>query len=121
MEDQVRRVESFIPYDEIDPNCLQGAILFDGSKMDAVWQICERLGMQVVADVHTHPGAWHGQSGTDKANPMIPERGHVALIVPNFADRDYMPGEIGIHEYHGLDGWLDRSKEGNRFFKLRWF
>lgn len=121
MHGQLRRAEHFIPYDEIDPNCLQGAILFDGSKMDLVWQICESRGMQVVADVHTHPGEWHGQSGTDKANPMIPERGHVALIVPNFADRDYMPGEIGIHEYRGRDGWLDHSREAKKFFKVRWF
>jgi hypothetical protein len=51
----------------------------------------------VVADVHTHPGGY-GQSGVDQANPMIPETGHLALIVPNFADRAYGPGQIGVYE-----------------------
>ena len=60
----------------------------------------EHEGLEVVADVHTHPGGV-GQSQTDRDNPMIPEVGHVALIVPNFADRADFPGDIGIYEYRG--------------------
>jgi proteasome lid subunit RPN8/RPN11 len=115
-----RTVSAFILYDDVDPDALRGFILFDGSKMDRVWDRCAKLGMQVVADVHTHPGG-HGQSSTDQENPMIPERGHLALIVPNFADRNYRPGEIGIFEFRGRDGWVDHSTSGQKLFRLRWW
>lgn len=115
-----RRITEFMAYDDIDPKALQGIIVFDGSKMDLVWKRCAAAGLQVVADVHTHPGGY-GQSDIDQANPMIPERGHIALIIPNFVDHDYLPGQIGLHEYRGRDGWLDHSAAAKRFFRVdRW-
>jgi proteasome lid subunit RPN8/RPN11 len=119
--DGARRViEDFIPYDAVDPDALRGHIVFDGSRMDAVWAECRRRGLQVVADVHTHPNG-AAQSDIDRANPMIPERGHLALIIPNFARRLYLPGEIGIFEFGGRDGWLDHSARGASFFAVRRF
>jgi len=103
--DGVRVIEFFLPYDDVDPSALRGIILFDGSK---------------IADVHTHPGGF-GQSQTDRDNPMIPEIGHVALIVPNFADGAYLPGDIGIYEYRGRRQWVDRSGDGGRYFAVRRF
>jgi len=116
-----RVVRAFLAYDDVDPNALQGAILFDGSRMDIVWQRCRDKGLEVVADVHTHPAGF-GQSSIDRANPMIPERGHLALIVPNFADRTYKPGEIGIYEFLGKrEGWANHSRAGRSFFAVGWF
>jgi proteasome lid subunit RPN8/RPN11 len=114
-----RYVRDFIPYDEVDPNALQGIILFDASKMDSVWTYCDKAGVKVVADVHTHPGGY-GQSRTDQAHPMIPQRGHLAMIVPNYAKRFYRAGEIGIYEYRGRDGWRDHSAAGPAFLRLEW-
>jgi proteasome lid subunit RPN8/RPN11 len=113
-----RVVESFLPYDDVDPDALRGIILFDGSKMDTVWELCRRKGLEVVADIHTHPGGF-GQSETDRDNPMIPEVGHIALIVPNFADRTYLPGNIGIYEYRGRRQWVDRTAQGRSYFAVR--
>jgi len=110
-------LSAFLPYDAIDPKALRGAILFDGSRMDQVWAECRRLGLDVIADVHTHPAGF-GQSGIDQANPMMPERGHVALIVPNFADGLYLPGSIGIYEFRGAGKWIDHSPSGSSFFKI---
>lgn len=115
-----RVVKKFIPYDSIDPNSLQGAILFDGSLMDLVWEECRQQELEVIADVHTHPGGF-GQSDIDQANPMIPERGHIAIIIPNFANRLYLPGQIGVYEFQGRNGWIDHSSAGSRFFSVRRF
>ena len=87
--------------------------------MDLVWARCEAEALQVVADIHTHPGGY-GQSGVDQAHPMIPQRGHLALIVPNFADRTYRPGGVGLYEYQGHNGWIDHSQHGTDFFRLGW-
>jgi proteasome lid subunit RPN8/RPN11 len=110
-------IVDYMLYDDVDPDALRGMIVFDGSRMDLVWEVCERRGLKVVADVHTHPGGY-GQSGIDQAHPMIPQRGHIAMIVPRFADRVYMPGEIGIYELRGAGHWRDHSADGAAFFKL---
>jgi proteasome lid subunit RPN8/RPN11 len=114
-----RTIRDYLPYDEVDPNCLQGSIVFDGSRMDLVWDECARRGFKIVADVHTHPGGYQ-QSSIDRAHPMMPKRGHLALILPDFAARTFKPGEIGIFELRGVKDWLDRSARGETFFKLRW-
>jgi proteasome lid subunit RPN8/RPN11 len=86
--------------------------------MDLVWKECRARRLQVVADVHTHPGHYW-QSSIDRANPMIPERGHIAIIVPNYANHPYFPGQIGIYEFLGQGKWVDRSALGNSFFAVR--
>lgn len=112
-----RRVEAFLLYDDVDPSCLRGWIEFDGSKMDEVWRRCEVTGLSVVADLHTHPGGY-AQSDIDQANPMIPEIGHVAIIVPNYARGAYGPGAIGVYEFMGRGQWQDHSAKGARYFRL---
>ncbi len=120
LEGENRHIRGYLLYDDIDPDALQGIIVFDGSKMDRVWAECERTGWRVVADVHTHPGGY-GQSPTDRAHPMMPRRGHLALIVPDYAQRAVKPGSIGIYEFLGDARWRDHSAFGRRFFKLGWF
>jgi len=76
--------------------------------------------MEVVGDVHTHPGA-PIQSGLDRDHPMIAQRGHIALIVPFFAQGDFSPQALGIYEYASERRWEDRSLQGGRYFYVgRW-
>jgi hypothetical protein len=74
----------------------------------------------VVADVHVHPGHY-GQSSTDRHNPMIPEAGHLAFIIPHFSARDRLPGKIGIYEYLGARQWRDHSPKGGRILHVGWW
>jgi hypothetical protein len=59
----------------------------------------------VIADVHTHPAAGVRQSPTDAANPMVARSGHVAIIVPNFANGSPRPHQVGFHVYQGDRTW----------------
>jgi len=69
-------------YDDIDPACFEhGIVEFDGTKFGLIWKKCRELKMEVVADVHVRPGGY-GQSHTDRHNPMIAERGHLAADSP---------------------------------------
>lgn len=115
---EIRSIKAFLPYDIIDPTCLRGHIHFDGSKMDAVWKECRNRGLRVVADVHTHPFGF-AQSSIDQANPMMPEQGHIGIIIPEFAQGPYLPGEIGLYEFRGEGKWVNHSAEGQKFFQLR--
>lgn len=105
------RIEKIVPYDDLDPHCLDSGIVhFKADFLGAVSEICHQAGLELVADVHTHGGApW--QSETDRVHPANPRKGHIALIVPNFARAIYSPGQLGIYEYEGRHKW--RQHDGN--------
>lgn len=104
-----RRVHQFVFFDDLDPQCLDtGIIVFDGVGFGPLWQICRETGLEVVADVHTHPGL-AVQSDADRRHPMIANAGHFALIVPSFAARVPQSAELGLYEYAGAHQWHDHS------------
>src|SRR5665213_89940 len=84
-------------YDDIAPESLhRGAILFPGHAYSKLWELCRDRGLEVVADVHTHPGGAQ-QSPVDRAHPMLAEIGHVALIVPDYARSHSLESGLGIY------------------------
>ena len=114
-----RGIDRFVFYDDLDPGSLDtGIVVFDGAGYGPLWRMCRETGLQVVADVHTHPGVAR-QSPADRDNPMVAERGHLALIVPEFAQRRVGPSELGIYEYEGDHRWRDLTgKEAAKFFHV---
>jgi hypothetical protein len=121
IEGGMRKVRRFLFYDDVDPACFaNGIVEFDGGRFGFVWEMCRQLNLVVVADVHVHPCGF-GQSSSDRHNPMIPEPGHIALILPHFAARTSMPGGIGIYEYCGFRHWRDHSSFGDRIFHIGWW
>lgn len=117
-EDGRKRIIEFVFYDDIDPHALDtGIVHFAGNKLPVLWEHCRKRGYGVVADVHVHPGGY-GQSGSDRADPVMPRAGHIAMIIPDFAARQTNPGGIGLYEYLGNGGWRDHSSKGKAFFRL---
>lgn len=100
-----RRVADVVYYDDLDPASLTGNISFGGFAYGRLWDECEARGLAVVADVHTHPAPWVAQSSTDREHPMLAQSGHIALIVPDFAQRHVGAHEVGVHEYLGETQW----------------
>ncbi len=100
-----RTVTRAVYFDDLDPHCLTGGITMAGAAFPLLWDLCDREGLRVIGDVHTHPGKWVQQSRTDQANPMIARRGHVAVIVPGYAQRGGPSARVGVHEYLGDEGW----------------
>ena len=110
------RIVEFILYDDLDPQALDtGIVHFDGRYFGALWDICKRRGLSVIADVHVHPGG-SGQSGSDQAHPMISRAGHIALILPNFARAPIEPSAIGIYRYLGNKRWHSVTPIARRTF-----
>jgi len=98
------RVRAVVYYDDLDADCLTGGIRFASAGFTALWQICTQRRLRVVADIHTHPGPWVGQSHIDATNPMISTRGHVAIIAPEYG-RPARVDECGVHIYLGSHRW----------------
>lgn len=112
------RILEFVFYDDIDPTALDsGIVTIRQTALPRLWEVCRERGYGVVADVHVHPCGYQ-QSSSDKANPVMPRAGHLAMILPNFAAGDPQPGNIGLYEFLGAGRWLDHSHLGAAFLKL---
>lgn len=114
-----RAITDFVYYDDLDPRCLDaGGVIIDGTAYGMLWKYCRKTGLQVIGDVHTHPGRpW--QSPTDQKNPMIGNTGHIALIVPDYAERLVGSADLGIYEYRGEHQWKEYlGMAANKFFYI---
>ena len=110
------RIVDFILYDDLDPHALDtGIVRLDGRYFGALWDICKRRGMSVVADVHVHPGG-AGQSASDRDHPMISRAGHLALILPDFARAPVRTEKVGIYRYLGDKRWHTVPAAARRIF-----
>jgi hypothetical protein len=100
-----RTARRIVLYDDLDPNCLnEGYVRFDGRYYGRLWEICAHESLSVVADVHTHPYG-PGQSHSDKTHPMVSIPGHIALIVPNYAQDEISAPDVGVYVYRGRYRW----------------
>ena len=83
-------------------------VSLNAASFATLWEMCCKNSVTVVADIHTHRfGA--GQSPSDCANPMVALPGHVAFIVPHFAQRDVNLYEMGTYVYKGAHTWTNYS------------
>ena len=115
-DSDANRVTFFVCYDDLDPDAYEGgAIAFHAVGHAALWELCGRRGLRVLADVHTHPGSYVRQSPTDQRNPMIPLQGHIALIVPHFAKTPWWTiDSAGVYEYLGNFEWRSYARADGR-------
>lgn len=105
--DEARAVVDYLCYDDLDRHALtHGIVEFHRRGFSKLWDVCKDRSLQVLADVHTHPSRDVRQSYTDKANPMLPVCGHVALILPKYGVSSrwsLMP--VGIYRFAGAGHW----------------
>lgn len=106
-----RHVVDYALFDDLDPNALNGAIAIGPGAFSRLWTACRARGLHVVADVHTHPGPAVHQSRTDQRNPMIALAGHIAIILPRFAQGEPRRNQAGVHVYRGDRTWISHYGE----------
>lgn len=100
-----RDATKFIPYEALDPEAEHGGHLtMSPEGFSELWRACEKDGLTVVADVHTHPWGCR-QSGIDMRSPMIALPGHFALIIGKYAEGKIQARDIGVHIYLGSHEW----------------
>lgn len=104
-----RYASTAVYYDDLEPAALsRGYVVMTPLGYAKLWDICERTGKKVVADVHTHPGVAL-QSESDQYNPMIARKGHLAIIIPNYARRPVKIPLVGLFEFSGNRQWKTLS------------
>lgn len=99
----------FLPYEQLQADALHDDyVALSAASFATLWDICRKHGLSVVADVHTHRlGAQ--QSRSDRANPMVALAGHIAFIVPKFAQGQVRLGDLGMYVYQGNHQWATYS------------
>ncbi len=101
-----RTIQDFVLYDDLDSTALEsGGIYLQSSAYPRLWAICRERKMSVVADVHTHPGAFVQQSSIDREHPMISQRGHIAIVLPHYGRTPENPRVAGVYRYLGSHQW----------------
>ncbi|QQE77287.1 Mov34/MPN/PAD-1 family protein [Alicyclobacillus sp. SO9] len=101
-----RIIQDSVLYDDLDATALEsGGIYLRSSAYPRLWAICRERNMSVVADVHTHPGAFVQQSSIDQEHPMISQRGHIAIVLPHYGRTPEDPRFAGIYRYIGSHQW----------------
>jgi proteasome lid subunit RPN8/RPN11 len=107
--DAGRVVLRFLPYEQLQADALRGDyVALNAASFAKLWEVCRAESMTVVADVHTHPFG-PGQSRSDRANPMVALKAHIALIVPRFAKGNPRPRDLGLYVYEGDHQWASYS------------
>ena len=99
-------VSNVLFYDEFDKTVSDsGIIQFKGAKV--FYEYLAKEGLEVKADIHTHPTSNTNQSYSDMTHPMIRVKGHIAIIAPNYAKNFFLlPKHCAIYEYQGDYKWI---------------
>lgn len=107
--DTGRTVTGFLPYELLQADALHNDyVSLTAASFAKLWHLCRQEKLSVVADVHTHRfGA--GQSRSDRANPMVALQGHIAFIVPRFAQGRVKLQDLGMYVYEGSHNWTTHS------------
>lgn len=101
----LRVATDFLPYEWLQHDALHAEFVqLSGASFSRLWDYCAEHALEVVADVHTHRyGA--AQSRSDRENPMLAVAGHIALIVPDFAQGLVDLENLGLYVYQGAHRW----------------
>lgn len=105
----MRVVSRFLPYEHLQADALHDDyVALSAASFSKLWELCHAEELSVVADVHTHRfGA--GQSRSDRTNPMVALAGHIALIVPRFAQGEVRVSDVSMYVYQGSHRWAGYS------------
>lgn len=117
--DSGRVATRFLPYEHLQADALHDDyVSLNADSFAKLWQLCRANGLSVVADIHTHR-LGPGQSRSDRANPMVALVGHIAFIVPRFAQGRVQLSDLGMYVYEGDHKWTAHSRsEIDRLVRL---
>jgi len=100
-----RVMKRFLPYEQLQDDALNDDyVSLSANSFSNLWNLCRSEGLTIVADIHTHRFG-PGQSFSDRTNPMVAISGHIAFIVPHFAQGNIRLQDLGMYVYEGNHKW----------------
>jgi hypothetical protein len=84
-------------------------VAVDGEELFRINVWLYENGMQLVAQLHAHPGeAYH--SDTDDTYPIMAQAGGLSLVLPDFAVRPFDTGDMAAYRLLPDRGWIRLSQ-----------
>jgi len=77
--------------------------LTEAAKYQLYEELC-RLGLRLIAGIHTHPEDWVDLSWIDQQNQLCSRRGFWSIVVPWYGERTWKIDQMGIH-IRMSEGW----------------
>lgn len=104
--DNLLRTTEVVFFDFL-PGTRRGALSHVLSKEGAaaLFELLSERGLEIIADIHTHPPKMPQLSWIDEEHPIEYRVGLLALVVPGYAEARPSLGGIGAHEYLGELRW----------------
>jgi proteasome lid subunit RPN8/RPN11 len=104
-----RVMTRFLPYEQLQADALHDDyVSLNAASFSKLWDLCRAERLSVVGDIHTHRYG-PGQSQSDRTNPMVALAGHIALIVPRFAQGEVRVSDMNMYIYEGSHRWTSYS------------
>ena len=106
-EDRTFRVTELIIPRQRGLNTQDGlCAVVDGNELHRLNMYLYQNSLELVAQVHTHPGrAYH--SVTDDQYAIATTIGSFSIVVPNFASVDYALAECAVYRLDAYGSWLE--------------
>jgi proteasome lid subunit RPN8/RPN11 len=76
-----------------------GSVFVEAGEFGRCAKQARNTGLQILAQVHSHPGSCcHHSDGDDKLI-ILPFEGMLSVVVPNYAIQDVSLAQCGVHQY----------------------
>lgn len=99
---------------------IEGGLIYvvDGKELHRISLELFDSGLQLFAQIHSHPGmAYHSE--TDDAYPIVTVVGGISIVVPNFARGGVNIAEWAVYKLLPETGWTDlKTDEKKHYFEV---
>jgi proteasome lid subunit RPN8/RPN11 len=88
----------------IAPDCdhTWGSVMASEAAVGDVARAARGIGLALLAQVHSHPGASAVHSRGDDSMVLMPFEGMLSIVVPRYAHHGMTPlHSLGVHQFHG--------------------
>lgn len=99
---------------------VEGGLIYvvDGEELYRIGLELFDCGLQLFAQIHSHPGAAY-HSDTDDAYPIVTVIGGISIVVPNFARGGVNISEWAVYRLLPTIGWTEiKSDEKRNYFEI---
>ncbi len=85
-------------------------VAIDGDELFRLNVWLHKVGLQLIAQIHSHPGsAYH--SSTDDDMSVVTRVGALSIVVPDFAAGAFELSAISVHRLSKVGNWKKLSKK----------
>lgn len=96
----------------------RGSVFVDAGEYGNCGRLARKAGLQILAQVHSHPGSCCHHSDGDDMLIVMPFEGMLSLVMPHYGRRATPLNEWGVHQRRGRTWFLCRPASVDAAFTV---